>query len=85
MPKKFASAEERRAYNREMYRRNREDVIAKVRFRKYNQYSGICLNCGGVTVGANGPGSASDYCGKPLCKSAQMKGTHFVKGTKLKG
>lgn len=82
MPKKFANAEERRAYSREIYRRHREEVIARTKFRKYNQYSGICLNCGGVTTG-DGPGLASEYCGKPGCKSVQMKGTRFVKGTRL--
>jgi len=67
--------EKYKAYMREWYARpeNRERVIEKTRARKYNEYAGVCVNCGGPTVGVNGPGTASDYCGKPRCRSAQFR------------
>lgn len=73
MPRKDREA--KLAYQREWYARpgNRERVIAKVTARKYNEYAGVCCVCGGPTVGLNGPGSASRYCGKPICKSVQRK------------
>lgn len=67
--------EARRAYMREWYARpeNRQRTIAKVKARKYGEYAGVCLVCGGPTVG-NGPGKAPSYCGRNKeCRSASRK------------
>lgn len=64
--------EKRRAYMREWYARpeNRQRTIAKVMRRKRTAYSGVCLNCGGPTVGQS-PKNIPEWCGKPACRRAQ--------------
>jgi len=71
MPRK--DREERLAYQREWYAKNSAKVKGWVSTRKHVDYAGVCRNCGGPTVGVSGPGSASEWCGKPACKSAQHK------------
>lgn len=63
--------EKRRAYQRKWYREHADRVKEWTRKRKYETYAGVCSNCGGPTVGVNGPGSAPEWCGKSECRSAQ--------------
>lgn len=51
---------------------NRERTIAKVAERKRKAYGGICKNCGGPTTGES-KNHIREWCGKPECRSAQMK------------
>ena len=73
--------DKRRAYARAWYARsdNRERTIAKVAKRKKTDYAGVCLNCGGPTVGQS-KDQAPKYCGKPKCRSAQRIGQKAVRG-----
>jgi len=59
---------------REWYAReeNRKRVIAKNAARKHNEYAGVCVNCGGPTVGRS-KDDAPSYCAKPECASAQRR------------
>jgi hypothetical protein len=78
VPKKFANAEERAAYRKAWYDRpeNKRTTIEKTTRRKYTDYAGVCINCGGKTVGLS-KGQAAMWCGKPECKSAANK-SHSV-------
>jgi hypothetical protein len=60
------------AYQRKWYAAHRERVIAKVAKRKRESYAGVCLNCGGPTIGQS-PGKAARYCKKTECRKEQWK------------
>lgn len=70
MPLKDKDA--KRAYMRHWYTLNREKVIARVAERKRSAYAGVCLNCGGPTVGQS-KNDRPEYCGKPACASVQRR------------
>lgn len=67
--------EQRRAYMRAWYMRpeNRQRVIDKVEKTKRVDYGGVCVNCGGRTIGASKSKPGSAWCGKPKCASAARK------------
>jgi hypothetical protein len=71
MPLKDREAQN--AYQREWYAKNRKRVIEKVAKRKHEQYAGVCVICGGPTVGVS-KNDRPSYCSKPACASAQRIG-----------
>ena len=73
----YKDLEKAREAGRRHYQRHREEEIARIAEMKRTKYAGTCVNCGGPTLGPNGPGSAPDYCGKPECRSEQRKGRLF--------
>lgn len=72
MPRKDKEAY--REYMREWYARpeNRKRVIAKVAARKHDQYAGVCVNCGGPTVGTS-KGKAPWWCSRTECRRTQRQ------------
>lgn len=73
----FKDPDEKRAYQRRWYATHSERVIASVTKRKHTLYAGVCVNCGGPTVGQS-KNDRPDYCAKPLCARIQRigKGEH---------
>lgn len=57
----YIDHQDRLAYQRDYYRRNREKVIAKVAERKHTIYAGTCMYCGGPTTGQS-KGKAAKWC-----------------------
>lgn len=80
----FSDPEQKLAYQREWYAKNRQKVIGWVAKRKRTDYAGICENCGGPTVGSS-KGKAPSFCGKPECARAQRIGRVQTPGLPLKG
>ena len=66
----FKDREEKLAYQRAWYAKNREKVIAKVAERKRTLYAGVCRNCGGPTMGST-KNKIPEWCSKPACRAAQ--------------
>lgn len=63
-----------KTYSRNHYERNRKQIIAATSERKHGQYAGVCVNCGGPTVG-NSKNDVPRFCSKPGCASVQRKPT----------
>lgn len=68
----YKDKEKKLACQRRHYRNHREEVIAKVAHRKHTDYAGVCVNCGGPTVG-NSKNDVPRFCAKPACASAQRR------------
>lgn len=68
----YKDREKQLAYQRAWYAKNREKVIASVAARKHSLYAGVCLNCGGPTVGSS-KNDVPVFCGKPGCASVQRQ------------
>ena len=60
------------ASQRRHYASHREQVIANVARRKRTAYAGVCLNCGGPTMGSS-KNDIPEWCAKPDCARAQRK------------
>jgi hypothetical protein len=62
----------RNAYQRKWYADNRKRVIGWVADRKHTAYAGVCINCGGPTIGQT-KNDAPRYCHKQECRKAQWR------------
>lgn len=82
MPRKDHQAQ--LAYQREWYAKHPDRVKAKTKRRKWNEYAGVCGNCGGKTIGYS-PGKAAAFCSKPECRSAARKGKKVFSDAGVRG